>query len=110
MSYAMNTVQDSDCLEVAAANSSMANLRVVLQMHRTAHNIHEAGRQTWSTAWQGVTRPSSLLSLFSRQKADEEWGGSRDDHGSADHRRQLLRYSNDHESGSQHSPSATNGQ
>ena len=97
-------------LALAAAACSLTPGLVALQMHRTAHNIHEAGRQTWSTAWQGVTRPSSLLSLFSRQKADEEWASSRDDLGSADHRRQLLRYSNDHESGNQHSPSATNGQ
>ena len=68
------------------------------QMHRTAHNIHEAGRQTWSTAREGVTRPSSLLSLFSRKKADEEWEESGSDHGDADQRRQLLRYGNDQES------------
>lgn len=69
----------------------------LLQMHRTAQNIHEAGRQTWSTAREGVTRPSSLLSLFSRKKADEEWGNSGSDHGDADQRRQLLRYGNDQE-------------
>lgn len=64
-------------------------------MHRTAHNIHEAGRQTWSTAREGVTRPSSLLSLFSRRKPDEEWGESGNGDADADHRRQLLRYGND---------------
>ncbi|KAL0025051.1 hypothetical protein WJX79_002605 [Trebouxia sp. C0005] len=67
-------------------------------VHRTAHNIHEAGRQTWSTARQSVTRPSSLLSIFSRSKPDEEWGSSDNAQDNADHRRQLLRYSNDHES------------
>lgn len=70
-------------------------------MHRTAHNIHEAGRQTWSTAREGVTRPSSLLSLFSRKKADEEWSDSGSNHGDADQRRQLLRYGNDQESPSE---------
>ena len=69
-----------------------------MQVHRTAHNIHEAGRQTWSTARQSVTRPSSLLSIFSRSKPDEEWGSSDNAQDNADHRRQLLRYSNDHES------------
>ena len=66
-----------------------------LQMHRTAHNIHEAGRQTWSTARAGVTRPSSLLALFSRRKPDEEWGDAGNDNADADHRRQLLRYGHD---------------
>lgn len=67
-------------------------------VHRTAHNIHEAGRQTWSTARQSVTQPSSLLSIFSRSKPDEEWGSSDNAQDNADHRRQLLRYSNNHES------------
>lgn len=70
----------------------------LLQVQRTAQNIHEAGRQTWSTAREGVSRPSSLLSLFSRRKADEEWGDSGSDRADADQRRQLLRYGNDQES------------
>ena len=81
---------------------------LALQVRSTAHNIGEAGRQTWSTARQGVTRPSSLLSIFSRSKPDEEWGGSGNDSSNADQRRQLLRVSNDQESnGAQQSPGTT---
>ena len=68
-----------------------------LQVRSTAHNINTAGRQTWSTAWQGISRPSSLLTFFKKDQQEDTWTDGNAEGGESGQRQPLVRYNNEYE-------------
>lgn len=68
-----------------------------MQVRSTAHNINTAGRHTWSTAWQGISRPSSLLSFFKKDQQEDTWTDGNAEGGESGQRQPLVRYNNEYE-------------